>query len=139
MKGTSKTTNVSGQVKITTLLILIVLIIVVGRSQPAKEGQSDSRVSSSVSVLESTESEPEMASTSSEEAERSRLREEIRKRIEAVSEKSQTSADVVSYPEDPYHVFEYDDPYAFWWDWGDEFDNYDDCYEYWDWAWGNLK
>ena len=138
MKGNSKTRNVSGQIEGIVILVIVVLIIVVSRNHSPREENSGTH-SSSVSVLESTESEPEMASTSSEEAERSRLREEIRKRIEAVSEKSQTSADVVSYPEDPYHVFEYDDPYAFWWDWGDEFDNYDDCYEYWDWAWGNLK
>ena len=46
---------------------------------------------------------------------------------------------MAGYPDDPYHVFEYNDPYAFWWDWGDEFDDYEECIEYWDWAWGNLK
>lgn len=81
------------------------------------------------------------SSSASDEAERSRLLAEVQRRLNEISSRKQSSSGESgsSYPEDPYHVYEYDDPDLFYEDWCDEFGSYDDCYDYWDRAWGNYS
>lgn len=114
---------------------------------------SDDRSNSSQSIAES--SGQSIAESSSDSPSLSELREEAQRRLDELSGQEQeagnssTSASAEStassessessYPDDPYHVYEYDDPDYFWDDWGGEFNTYDDCYEYWENAWGNLE